>query len=294
MGGCCCTSSDPFGYGYIHRNIALCGNTGCGKSTIYRHIFWKLHHFGTQDPHATIQDDYIALWVLCYLCCGLITLFKTIASQNDRYFTHFHVLTRPHLHPTLDYNSSKLNQAYKAVVEFYYNLCESWDRDHQVYTIDRISLEELDPGYISVGNMADGVSYSFLDHLSYLWKNDEIQYAYEKYKHFYQAMNHLPYFMQRMNKLFATCAKIDDDRFDPKQCCATKEDFLKVYYGSTWIKATFIDSPLGFKRKTLEEHQLFDLGGRVGRRKRWIHAFANCEAVLFVVALDDYCKKSYV
>ena len=204
--------------------------------------------------------------------------------------SQFHVLTRPDLHPTINYTANKLNQSYKAVVEFYYNFYELWNQDH--VAIDDISLKRLYYMYVSGGDF-DQVSYSLIDHLLYLWKHDEIQYAYDKYKHFHKAMDHLPYFMKRMDKLFATCAKIDDDHFDPRQCRAIKEDFLRAYCGSTWVESTHIDSPLGFTAKNREAHVLYDVGGRVSNRRRWASgALVNCEAVVFVAALDDYCKKS--
>ena len=40
--------------------------------------------------------------------------------------------------------------------------------------------------------------------------------------------------------------------------------------------------------------QLRDVDGGLNNRENWIYGLANCEALLFVTALDDYCKQSYV
>ena len=112
-----CTSSNLEVIHHNHkRTIILCGTKVSGKSTIYQHIRWKNRHQQALNDDGTITDSFIAVDALVYILNGLVQLCKDIMDSNDPSFTKFQSIMT-----TSTDILSPLYQAYKAVIEFYYN-----------------------------------------------------------------------------------------------------------------------------------------------------------------------------
>ena len=287
-----------------HHSICLCGTKACGKSTFWKNSLWNTDGGPCEDGDGFVIDPHhddheIASKVLLYILCGIVQLCKVIMSRYDPVFTKFQSTIRR----TTDLNSKPLTQAYKEVVEFYYNnVLYVFDDVFDVWvpiTDMNPQLDDVEIIYRARGDI-NQITIRFLDYLSNLWESTEMQHAYNQYGNEYQCIDNLPYFMNKLYDMFD--GKNSTSRYgfiDLFFCVFRREDFLRTYDAHHDVHYSLIKSPFvgqdafdARKRTTL----FYDMVGSVGtgsndRRDRWIYGFRNCLAVLFVASLDDYCKE---
>lgn len=80
---------------------------------------------------------------------------------------------------------------------------------------------------------------------------------------------------------FDSIARIGATNFTP-----TDQDILRARVKTTGIsETTFKIGDLTYK--------LFDVGGQRSERKKWIHCFESCNAIVFLVAISEYDQKLY-
>jgi len=104
-----------------------------------------------------------------------------------------------------------------------------------------------------------------------IWQSPEIQATYISRSHF-QLHAAAHYFME--NTL----------RFSSSDFSPTEEDILQAREVTSGIKETKVVSPDG--RETI----FIDVGGQRSERRKWLHVFDNCTAVVYVVDLNGYCQ----
>ncbi|KAJ6244845.1 guanine nucleotide-binding protein g(o) subunit alpha [Anaeramoeba flamelloides] len=75
----------------------------------------------------------------------------------------------------------------------------------------------------------------------------------------------------------------DASRIFQKDYIPTLDDILKIHRRTTGIMSDYFS----FDNLDLE---IFDVGGQRNERKKWIHAYAETKAIIFVVNLNEYDK----
>jgi len=106
------------------------------------------------------------------------------------------------------------------------------------------------------------------DTLKKLWINPQVQAAFERKSEF-QLNDSADYYFN------------DVDRLADQSYIPTEQDVLRSRVRTTGIvQSDFVIKSMNFS--------MFDVGGQRNERRKWIHAFDNVNAVVFVAALSEY------
>lgn len=106
-----------------------------------------------------------------------------------------------------------------------------------------------------------------------LWNDAGVRKAYRR-RNELQINDSAPYYFNSIGRIGAT-------NFTP-----TDQDILRARVKTTGIsETTFVIGDLTYK--------LFDVGGQRSERKKWIHCFESCNAIVFLVAISEYDQKLY-
>lgn len=104
--------------------------------------------------------------------------------------------------------------------------------------------------------------------LKKLWGNAQVQVAFERKSEF-QLNDSADYYFN------------DVDRLAAPGYIPTEQDVLRSRVRTTGIvQSDFVIKSMNFS--------MFDVGGQRNERRKWIHAFDNVQAVVFVAALSEY------
>jgi len=105
-----------------------------------------------------------------------------------------------------------------------------------------------------------------------LWEDKGIQIAYEQGGKF-NLLDSAKYFLDQLER-------ISNPRYNP-----TQQDVLRTRKQTSGVVETDF---------TIERYKfkLVDVGGQRSERKKWIHAFAEVTAVIFVTSLSEYDQKT--
>ncbi|KAJ9104608.1 Glucosamine-phosphate N-acetyltransferase-like protein [Naganishia friedmannii] len=106
-----------------------------------------------------------------------------------------------------------------------------------------------------------------------LWADPGVQLVYQR-RNELQINDSAPYY-------FNCIARIGKADFVP-----TDQDILRSRVKTTGISETH------FQIGDLT-YRLFDVGGQRSERKKWIHCFESCNAIIFLVAISEYDQKLY-
>eukprot|EP01084_Bolivina_argentea_P084738 153206_1 len=103
-----------------------------------------------------------------------------------------------------------------------------------------------------------------------LWKLKQIQIVYSK-RQYYSIIENMDFFLSKSSVIF-------DHKYDPNQ-----EDHLKCRIRMTGLReATYMINDVRFR--------LYDVGGQINERKKWIHLFEGVTAIIFVAGLNHYAS----
>ncbi|GAB5367855.1 hypothetical protein AAMO2058_001267600 [Amorphochlora amoebiformis] len=103
------------------------------------------------------------------------------------------------------------------------------------------------------------------------WNEPAMRYVFDRRDEF-QVIDTAPHFLNRIDKIAAPDYLPSDD--DILRCRARTTGIIE---GKFTIKG--------------EHFEVVDVGGQRNERKKWIHHFETCRALLFVVALSAYSQK---
>jgi len=106
------------------------------------------------------------------------------------------------------------------------------------------------------------------DMIRQLWADEAVHHAKERENEFH-LLDSCGYFMENLDRIFS-------EDFEP-----TQQDILRTRLMTTGIIETqFTKENMLFK--------VYDVGGQRGERKKWIHAFDDVNAIMFIASLSEY------
>ncbi|GHJ84591.1 hypothetical protein NliqN6_0993 [Naganishia liquefaciens] len=142
------------------------------------------------------------------------------------------------------------------------------------YVVQPANQSRFDLVMAEVARM-EGSSFTeeLADAVQKLWEDPEIQKAYAK-RNELQLNDSAAYY-------FNAIGRIGRRDFIP-----TDQDILRSRVKTTGISETL------FRVGELT-YRLFDVGGQRSERKKWIHCFEDCNAIIFLVAISEYDQKLY-
>ena len=222
--------------------------------------------------------------------------------------------------------------AYIVVINFWYDHFDidgSFDNPAP-RSIENLENLKIHNGSIYHYEIED-ISRDMFEYFKILWNCQQMQYAYKYYRHLLPFLENLSYFINRMDSVVELIFKNGDDTADFEAFTLNNKDRTMMYIPDRW-KEMKIDNPLTNKpisniklssnvnsnsdindisvvnsrllvdqRYKLEKAQwyapkstLMVVGGKCKNRDRWIGAFRGCQTLVYVAALDEYCKQSYV
>lgn len=106
------------------------------------------------------------------------------------------------------------------------------------------------------------------DDLKEMWKDSGIQLAATQGSKFHM-LDSAPYFLNNLDRTFSADYK------------PTEQDILRTRLMTTGI----IETTFSMKNHMFK---MYDVGGQRGERKRWIHAFDDVTAIMFIASLSEY------
>ena len=312
----------------ITRSIALCGTAGAGKSTIFHQIEMSQGNWnGCNLESETCLEDFLTMLFPHMIQCT-VQLCKIVIQTNISPFIQFKEQVIEGNGYNDMTNDSNVHDSFQVVLKFYLSYCTyayySGGDENINNVIQAIQNGKFNVDYSGIACALHVITPGVKNAIKYLWNCNAIQYAYKHYHHLYQMMLHLEYFMDKFDMFFVA------NNLNWKQI--TRNDILKLYYETGIARlALNIDSPFKSKRFTrkyvemekcsfsiddcicccncnndpnisdefkkkasIDQTCLLDRGWKGDNQTRLIHCFINCEAILYIVALDDYCKHSYV
>lgn len=105
-------------------------------------------------------------------------------------------------------------------------------------------------------------------HISLLWKDPFVQRAYEE-RHLFQLNDSAKFFFDKVEQIAAP------------DYLPTEEDIIKTRVRTAGIlEETYRINEVDFV--------VFDVGGQRNERRKWIHAFDDVSAIIFVASLSEY------
>ena len=316
------------------RSIALCGTTGAGKSTIFHQIEMSQGNwYGYNLELETRLDDFLTMLFPHMIRCTVQLCKIVIQTDNSHFIQLKKQMIGGSGYNDIN-NDRNAHDSFRVVLRFYLSHCTyayySGSDENINNVIQAIENGKFNVDYVGIACEVEVITQDIKDAIKYLWNCNVIQYAYKHYHHLYQMMEHLEYFMDKFDMFFMDNHNNDLNwkqitRNDIlKLYWDTGRRFLSLDIDSPFKskrftrkyvemeKCTFsIDDCIcccncnndpdsnilldEFKRKaSIDTTCLLDRGWKSGNEKRFIHNLINCEAILYVVALDDYCKHLYV
>ena len=311
--GCCQSESFVQSSDIPAWNIAVCGTACSGKKTIYHQLY-----FNQNAP-----DECIGGRIMFPIIWGIVQLCKIVITINDPYFETFqrkiNKVSRNNHNYNLDDEYTSSMNAYIKVIAYYYDNfdIESYSQHLHPRAIDNLENLEINIWSIYYDKIND-INKDMIEQFKILYYCKEMQYGYENYRHLYPLLENLPYFMNRLDVIVESAFKNGSDRADFEALIATEHDWTKMYMASSYARRERIDNPLTIIRKEKckeksmnnnnynnvnyarvrylrnDDSMVTFVTGRFARRNRWKYGFDSCQTVVYVAALDEYCKKSYV
>jgi len=143
--------------------------------------------------------------------------------------------------------------------------------DHYKIQNESIKQSELDEFHAYVLDDTNGhnLPQNMIRLLENVWEDEGVQKTWEEFRNLIQVQDALPHFMNKFREIFT-------DSYVPNE-----EDWLRVRVRTTGVTETvFSLEGVNFK--------VVDVGGQRSERRKWINAFSEVTAVIFVVAVNEY------
>ena len=146
------------------------------------------------------------------------------------------------------------------------------DQDPSIIKHIQLLLEYATPNAVKIGvnKLTEESAKILCGSISYLWSLPQVKNTWYKHQHF-SFIENMDYMFQRVPEMF----KLD---YEP-----TMEDTLKCRIRTTGLmEEKFIINNV--------QYNIFDTGGERNERKKWIALFEGVTAVIYVAALNHYCR----
>ena len=337
MSCCSCVSATPKELERQERlhphatklNIAIFG-TGCsGKKSICRQL-QSINKDSYDNRHGQIVYENIirSIFLLCQI----------ILANNDSYYktlqeqiTHVQLIQE-----SVTFRDATVPQDRQIVIKSILKVANEWIGYFGLG--ENIHIAQMEVNYSPARETIGYVSKDTLESYKIAFYCDEMQYALKKNKHLYPFLEHIEYFITRIDAIFYDFYLKQQNRYngmnivnnndiEVMMCDTTFEDLLKSYSTMGGVLRIDINNPISDRDKKQKDNAWqamrdaennhekreailarLDLakwkpskstvwcasGHTTERNRYWIHAADACGIVLYVVALDQYCKQPYV
>eukprot|EP00467_Chlorarachnion_reptans_P015811 CAMPEP_0114487932 /NCGR_PEP_ID=MMETSP0109-20121206/1044_1 /TAXON_ID=29199 /ORGANISM="Chlorarachnion reptans, Strain CCCM449" /LENGTH=377 /DNA_ID=CAMNT_0001664259 /DNA_START=6 /DNA_END=1139 /DNA_ORIENTATION=- len=106
--------------------------------------------------------------------------------------------------------------------------------------------------------------------IALLWKQPALKFVFERRDQFH-IQDSAAYFLNKAEQL-------------------TKEDYIPTVRDILLCRSKTTEITTGKFEIANEPFEVVDVGGQRNERKKWVHHFRTCKALLFIVSLNDYTK----
>jgi len=115
-------------------------------------------------------------------------------------------------------------------------------------------------------------SYHMMMVVRDLWKDRSVRKCYEQHNDYHNISDSIAYFLSHL------------DRINQQEYLPSEQDILRCRVPTSGVSEYSFD---------IQRHhfRIFDVGGQITERRKWIHCFEGVTSVLFLAALSDYNEK---
>eukprot|EP01084_Bolivina_argentea_P222646 376802_1 len=241
------------------NKILILGSSGVGKSSVFKSV-----KFNTHDPNMETEREESRHVIRQNLVAGMLSLLTKSQLLYESY--------NPSYNMDQKYNSDIIH-GYKGLSDENLLKCLV-NMDDQT-----ISAIQLCVNY-GTESFSEVLDYSEVNELGkaidMLWNLSAVQQTFLfRLKRYYSYPANMDFF-------FDKCIQVMSKQYTP-----TEEDALKLRVRTT--------GGIEYRYEDEKERQfiIYDNGGERNERKKWIHYFCDVSCVLYVSALNQYCKSLF-